>query len=455
MPSGICSFQKKNMKTMNQTKYVGKDFNRAMCSLVALAIIVGLLMFIALPAGAEGFRNSPPGAFNLGRAGGRIAQIDDSSAVQQNPANLTDVTNMEFQVTPSIIYYNAEFKSVTGQKSQTKDPWKFLPNAFVSVPFADGKAAVGLGITVPYGIGVRWDTGSSAFADPNGVLRYQTPYFAQLTTINLNPTVAFKIGDHLKIGAGFDAMWSQLTLKQFYPWFVFPDSGGTEPDGRMQADGCGWGFGGNVGVTWQITKRQRLAVTYRSPMDVHYDGKFEVNNITPTAAYLGVVPKTGFSSDIHFPTIVSAGYGIDLTEKIRVEADVEWLEFSRFQSLKLNIGPDGVMLPTTTINEKWHDTFTAGIGGDWKFAENWVLRAGYQFYQTPVPNSTFSPTIPDADQNVLTVGLGYTHKRQSFEIAYGLDFYADRNITTDQNPALNGKYGITVHLFSFAYRLSF
>src|SRR5689334_19528075 len=55
---------------------------------------------------AEGFRNSPPGTFNLGRAGGRIAQIDDSSAIQQNPANLIDVPGAQAQLTPSIIYIN-------------------------------------------------------------------------------------------------------------------------------------------------------------------------------------------------------------------------------------------------------------------------------------------------------------------------------------------------------------
>jgi hypothetical protein len=33
--------------------------------------------------------------------------------------------------------------------------------------------------------------------------------------------------------------------------------------------------------------------------------------------------------------------------------------------------------------------------------------------------------------------------------------WPQRNITTDQNAAFNGKYTFTVHLFSFAYRYSF
>ena len=114
-----------------------------------------------------------------------------------------------------------------------------------------------------------------------------------------------------------------------------------------------------------------------------------------------------------------------------------------------------VGIPSSTIAQNWRDTFTLGVAGDWQVAPAWTLRAGYQYYQTPVPNSTFSPTIPDANQNVLTFGLAYRHNQHALEAAYGLDFYDRRNITSDQNPAYNGTYNLHVHLFSFSYRYSF
>jgi long-chain fatty acid transport protein len=287
------------------------------------------------------------------------------------------------------------------------------------------------------------------------VLRYQTPHFAELQTININPTVSFKLGDKLTLGLGLDVMWSSLTLKQFYPWLVFPNSTGAEPDGNIKADGDGWAVGGNVGLTWSITEHQRIAVTYRSPMTVDYKGDFEIDNITPTAAFLGATAHSDFGTKIGFPSVVSVGYGIELTDKIRLETDVEWVEFSRFKSLDLNVGNNAFLLPSSKIPQNWKDTFTVGIGGDWRFADHWVVRAGYQFYQSPVPDSTFSPTIPDADQHVFTFGLGYNYKRHSLEAAYGADFYGDRHIRNNQNPAFNGDYEITVHLFSLAYRFSF
>jgi long-chain fatty acid transport protein len=411
---------------------------------------------VAATVMGEGFRNPTIGTSDLGQSGGRIAEVDDATAVQQNPANLVDVTNIQAELTPSVVYISADFhSSVVPQSATTQDPWKFLPNAFVSVPLKSDKFALGLGVSVPYGLGNEWNQNTRAFAPFTGSLRYQAPYYSDLETINLNPTLGIRLCDSLSIGVGLDAMWSELTLKQYYPTFLLGGSG----ESNLRADGDGWGWGGNLGLTWKITPHQRLAVTYRSPMDVDYGGHFTMDNIAPYEAAVGATASSSFNSNIKFPTIVGAGYNMDLTDKISLETDFEWLEFSRFKSLDLNAGNDSILFTllhqSTTIPEDWHNTFTAGIGANWHFADHWVLRGGYQYFESPVPNSTFSPTIPDANQNVITLGIGWQGKHNSLEAAYGLDFYNDRHITNDQTPAFNGTYSFNVHLISLAYRYSF
>lgn len=402
---------------------------------------------------SEGFRNPPEGAFGLGRAGGRIAQVDDSSAVIHNPANLVDLAQPEALLTPTIADLEWTFtsKSAPGQKAETKDTWKLLPDLFASVPIQNGKIAFGLGLTTPYGMASEWDTGTSAFARPSGVLRYQSPYSAQLTTINANPSVAVRIGDHLQLGAGLDVMWSELSLKQYYPWFL-ATSNLSSPDGKVRAEGDGVGYGGNLGVTVELAKRHRIAVTYRSPISVSYEGHFDLDNVP--IAFGGGTMHRDFKSKIKFPTIVAAGYGVQLSDKVRLETDVEWLQFSNFGELPItvNSGPPG--LPSAAP-ERWKDTFTWGIAGDWQFMPNWVLRAGYQFYQSPIPDSTLSPTLIDSDQNAITVGVGYRYKQHSFEVAYSRVLYADRHINQSYNAAFNGDYEVTLNLFALAYRFAF
>ena len=405
-----------------------------------VALFTGLALGLAAGAHAEGFRDSTIGAEDLGRSGGRIAQVDDASAVQHNPANLVGITNTMAEFDPTIIYISSNFKSPNGQTASTKDPWKALPNIFISMPLKSDRFAVGLGITMPFGIGNEWNTGSSAFAQPGGVLTYAAPHASKLVTFNINPSIAAKITDNLWVGAGLDVMWSDLQFSQY----LSPLAPGME----AHAEGDGFGYGGNLGLTWKITDKQRLAFAYRSTMTVDYTGS------TTFSSALGV-PGTSFGSKILFPNILSAGYGIDLTDTIRLESDFEWVQFSQFKSLPVNIGPNFLGVPSQTIPENWHNTFTAGLGGDWRFADHWTLRASCQFFESPVPNSTFSPTIPDANQNVLTLGVGWQSGHHSLEAAYGLDFYDDRNISGNIVSAYNGKYSFNVHLFSFAYRYSF
>jgi long-chain fatty acid transport protein len=418
-----------------------------------LAWLLGLgLTLWALSSEGEGFRNPPAGTFNLGRSGGRIAQIDDASAAVQNPANLVDLSKVELELSPSIIYIGAEFDAANGQHAETTDPWKLLPNFFAAVPLADGRFAAGLGVTVPYGLGNKWDENTSAFARPGGTWRYQAPTSAELTTVDVMPAFSAKIGESLQVGLALEVMWSQLTLKQYYPWFLVTGSL-SSPDGNIETKGDGIGIGGKLGVTWKVAEHQRLALTARLPITVDYEGDFTLDNV-PAALGGGTIQRT-FNSSITFPTTIAAGYGIELTDKIRIEADFEWLQFSQFDQLPLEVpGAAQLGLPSN-VRENWKNTFTAGIGGDWKFHPDWVLRAGYQYYESPVPDATFSPAIPDANQNVITVGLGYKYRGHSFEFAYGADFYNQRNIQDNQNPAYNGKYKITVHLFSVAYRYAF
>jgi long-chain fatty acid transport protein len=416
-----------------------------------LKLVLGMGALSALSTGtlrAEGFRDATTGAFDLGRSGGRIAHVDDATAVQNNPANLVDVTNVVAELDPSIIYINVNYQSPNGQSASTMHPLKVLPSFFMAAPILADKLTFGFGVTVPFGLANQWPTESSAFARPNGTLA-TSANFGKLTTFNFNPSLAYKLCNAVQVGVGLDVMYSKLELRQYISPLL--------PNWEAHASGDGVGVGGNLGVTWNITDSQRLALTYRSTMTVNYSGNADIENSGAASN-----PTTSFSSMVKYPNIISAGYGIDLTDTIRLESDVEWIQFSQFKNLPINTGTlqtgiGGINL-TQTVPEAWHNTFTLGFGGDWKFADHWVVRGGYQYFESPVPNSTFTPTIPDANQNVITMGLGWHAQHVSLEFAYGLDFYNDRNIAnplTSKDYASNGKYTFNVHLFSLAFRYAF
>src|SRR4051812_23716486 len=390
-------------------------------------LFASLSLAALLPANGEGFRNPPAGAYSLGRAGGRYAQNDDPSTIVHNPANFVDFPSTEFSIAPSGVYIHVEHET---SGSETTDPWKLLPNLFASTPIIKDKLAFGIGVTTPYGLSNEWEK-ENAFA-PGGAFRYTAPWFTELKTINANPALSYRINEQLSIGAGLDVHWSELTFKQIFP------TGG--PEMNVKAQGDGFGFGGNAGITWEFMPGHRIAATYRSPVSIEYDGTTKTD----------LVGDSDFASKIIFPTIVSLGYGVEITKDIHLEINGEWLQFSNFKTLSIK-----ALNTTTTVPENWRNTYTVGIAGDWKFAENWIVRGGYQHYKTPVPDSTFSPTIPDSDQNVITAGLQYHWGRHAIEGAYGYVMYDDRHI--DNGPAypFNGDYKWNVHLFALSYNFAF
>ena len=112
---------------------------------VALAVAAELTGFSGATAHAEGFRNPPEGAFGLERSGGRIAQVDDASAVANNPANLIDLQKMMFSFDPEAVYISTRFESGTGTVGQTREPWKVLPNFFCLLPPLRWQSGAGTG----------------------------------------------------------------------------------------------------------------------------------------------------------------------------------------------------------------------------------------------------------------------------------------------------------------------
>jgi long-chain fatty acid transport protein len=397
----------------------------------------------------NGFRNPPEGAVAQGQIGGKVANIDDASAISHNPANLVEVER-SFLATTTLILTEVDFQSTAGQKVTTKRPIKVLPSAFALWPLEDKKCVLGLGITTPFGQSTVWGQKS--------IFRYPIPWFAELKVININPTFAAQVTDDLSVGVGADLFLSELDLRQFFAWSALTGDI-TDSDGEARFLGQGFGAGGNLGVTWKFAKNQRLALTYRSAVDVEYDGSFHLSNLPPASKlpppFRGVTSAAGYHTGIQFPNIVTLGYGIQLSDTLKVGSDIEWVQFSSYHTLRTDIENNNVLLPSTTTNEDWDDIWTFGVGGSWNFKPKWVARAGYQFLQTPIPDQTLSPTLPDADKHAFSVGLGYSQKSYSMDVSYMGMLYDERRFIGNQNPAFNGSYDLTSHLFAASFRLSF
>jgi long-subunit fatty acid transport protein len=63
--------------------------------------------------------------------------------------------------------------------------------------------------------------------------------------------------------------------------------------------------------------------------------------------------------------------------------------------------------------------------------------------------------LPDADQNALSLGFGYTTGGHTFDLAYTFSIYADREVSPTENDEFPGSYEIDSDLLGLTYSYSF
>lgn len=377
---------------------------------------------------ADGYRNPPPTAEGLGKSGAHSVFVDDASAVFYNPANLGLQTDKQSLVLgSSLARADNTFSPMPGVVIQSEADWNVLPNIFYSKPHGEDGLVFGLGVNMPYGQGVVWDPAKMMPPPPIGV-RGPVPYEAEVISVNVNPTVGFKVFDGVYIGFGVDLLYSEITLNALYPT--------ADPFAPVDAKaaGDGWGVGGNLGLTWLVGENQRLALTYRSRVDVHTKGDFSLGG--------------NFSTKLQYPNMVGVGYGIQVMENLQVEALVEWLGWSVNDEQSLEI--DGI---STIQRNDWDDTVTATIGGSWIVNKALVLRAGYSFIPTPVPEETLTPLLIDTDRHIIGCGLGYFFGMHRFDFAYAHSIFEERTRVTGNMGS--GVFDVDADLLNLTYSVAF
>jgi long-chain fatty acid transport protein len=408
--------------------------------------LAGVLLTLGVATRADGFRNPPATATALSKAGACTVWVDDASAVFYNPANLSDVSAPQLQLSGLVTYSGAEYRGVVGG-TETEDAWAAIPAIALAWPLPREDLCLGLGIRVPYGRQTHWDE--------DGLFRYTAPVESEMSVIDISPALSWRALDCLSIGAGLDVYYGHLSFREFLPWPA--QVGGGESRARVNCDD--WALGANAGVTWQATERQRLALTCRLPFDMNFEGDMDVSGIPDPVQASGLAtPHSDLNTSFAFPTIVTLGYGLQVTDTLRVEADVEWLEFSRYKNLEIDAGGNQALLDQAhmaTTPQNWDDTWTFGVSAEWRFAEHWTLRTGYAYLDSPMPDTTFMPAMLDQSQSVIGLGIGYEIGRHRIDLAYACTILNTREVRGNQNPAYDGDYDFSGHLAALSYTLMF
>lgn len=354
-----------------------------------------------------------------------IVQADDPSAIAFNPAGLTQVDGTQFSAGPTVTNGWIEYTSPQGEEEEIVEKWQTIPSAFITTDLGTENFAIGLGITVPNGMSSEWDEDSFA--------RYVATY-SQLTLIDVNPSLAYKVNDNLSLGMGVSYYESSATLEAMIDYgnlVGFP--GALDGKSKLEAEGTTWGY--NIGVLYKLNERHSFAATFKSPITVDYDGEVKYSDI-PAFMGLGSSFESDIETSIDFPAIVVLGYAHRPNDKLKLEFNLDWTNWETLDSVKIDF--ESPLLADFTYEYEYENTFAYKFGVEYLASERLKLRAGYIFNEKAVPEENWRPSLPDTEVHFLTSGFGYQMGNFTLDGALQVLFFEKRVIdnNVDNNELL-------------------
>jgi long-chain fatty acid transport protein len=231
---------------------------------------------------------------------------------------------------------------------------------------------------------------------------------------------------------------------------------------NFEANGDAWAF--NAGALYKGEKFS-LGFNWRGGMTVDYtdgDLTLDLDEIIPGTS----IPGTA-STEFSLPHILGVGAAFNLTDKLILTADVHYVLWSSYDEFTVDVDvtvPPPVTVDDMVVEENWEDSFLFRVGLQYQMNENFALRAGFLYDETPQPIETMDPILPDSNRWALTAGFGYKVGSIVIDAAYQYEPFKDRtspnrDIYLDNPiPGVNaglGTYSTTAHLFGVSFGFVF
>src|SRR5581483_10420429 len=152
------------------------------------------------------------------------------------------------------------------------------------------------------------------------------------------------------------------------------------------------------------------------------------------------------SASVTLPLSASFGLGFKIGSRLRIEADVTYVNWSQFHDLTINFSKNADL--TVPQNKLWWDTASFQLGGEFDVTQSIQARLGFMIDPTPSPSTTLTPDLPDATRINIGAGIGWRHS-SGFKVDFGFQFIA---LLSQSSSALGfpGTYSGTAEVLSLS-----
>ena len=439
---------------------------RLIPALVALAFSGG--------AFASGFQlQNQTGSGNGNAFAGAAATAEDAGTIMWNPAGMTYLPEgHNVALAGTILSRKVDFSNNGSSAAPVTHPTFGPIGTIAPLPStANGGDAGGVSVVPAFywaysltkdlriGVGVSPTFGNKTEYDFDFVGR-NAGYFAEMTQININPSIAFKLNEKLSLGFGIDIAHNETHFRQGYPVTAAPGPLGVlnSPNNFADIKGDDWAVGYNLGALYQLSPSTKIALTYRSEIKFDLEGKYDVNASVPAAGFL----DQDIKATLKTPSNVSLAVSQKLNDKWEMLGDLTWTRWSVINDLVLQNKATNATVATLSYNFK--DTLRLGLGANYQYNDALKVRFGVAYDQAPVKSAADrTMTLPDSDRTWLSIGAKYSFdKKASVDVGYSHIFFRDATTTREVRSSslgllqtVRGSWDNSVDILSVQYNRNF
>jgi long-chain fatty acid transport protein len=385
-------------------------------------------------AAASGFQLIEQNASGLGNAyAGQAAAAENASTVFFNPAGMTMLPGRQVSGALHLIGPSAKFNDNGGTRSPANaslpaagtnggDAGGWIPtgNAYASWQLSP-QLWTGLGISAPFGLKTDYD---ASFAG-----RFQSR-LAEFKSLDINPSIAYKVNDAFSLGGGVSYQHGEITLNRSF-------FAGTELPQSVKLSDSAWGW--NIGAMVNLTPKTRLGLAYRSSISYDLGGTVSVTG----------VGAAGAKASVKLPDTFTAALSHEVDARWQVLGDVTYTRWSQIKNVSLmltsaGLGASPAGTTADTLDFEFRDTYRVGIGANYKWTPDFMLKMGIAYDRSPVPSATHRAVfLPDSDRYWLSLGGKYQlSKATTLDAGYAHIFMADADILRNKRVGAAGAQGI-------------
>lgn len=389
-------------------------------------------------------------------AAGVAAEAADASIGWYNPAGLVLISQQQLLASGVGVLPSSRLTGVSTFATDGQEPYiqrftnlqggknALVPALHYALPLGE-RAAFGFSLISPFGLSTDYATTSP--------VRYEAT-LTELMTVNASPELAGRLTRHLSVGAGLDLQWAQVKFNQVLGIPTILQSGGLNPtsfDSTSNNRGRSFGVGFHAGVLAVFDDNHtRIGLNYQSRMNHTFHGTSTLTGILadPDLSRTAVFRSDSlYSNGMALPEVVTLSAYRDVSARTAWLASVVYTGWSVFDTTQLNhvaaFSPDfdGLVLLDVFNPQNYKNTWRFALGMNHRLTDQWLLRMGAGYDQTPTVNSARDVRLPDADRWALSVGAHYQMRPNlGWDVGYTYLFAADKAQVNKTNPLGTGAY---------------